>query len=173
MKPEYLYHFSESQSIERFVPHVAQTSSSDQALVWTVDAEHSHLYYFPRDCPRVIFSASSRTSTEDTERFFGHTTAGTIAAIESGWLDRMRKTTIYRYTLPSDSFELRDEPAGYWVSVKEVQPLRVEPIPDLMQALVEFGVELQITPSLWRIRDLVIASTLEFGVIRWRNAAPR
>ena len=172
MKPEHLYHFSESPSIERFVPHVAQTSSSDQALVWAVDAEHSHLYYFPRDCPRVICSSSSRISTEDFERFFGHTTVRAIAAIESGWVGRLRNTTVYRYTLPSDPFELRDEPAGYWVSTKEVHPLSVKAIPDLMQALIEFGVELRIMPSLSRLREAVIVSTLEFSIIRWRNAAP-
>ena len=172
MKPKHLYHFSEDPSIERFVPHVSPTSSSDQALVWTVGAEHSHLYYFPRDCPRVVFSASSRTSAEDTVRFFGHTTARTIAAIESKWLGRLRNTTVYRYTLPSDRFKLRDEPAGYWISMEEVLPLSVEPIPDLMEALVELGVELQIMPSLWLLREAVIASPVEYGIIRWRNTGP-
>ena len=172
MKPEHLYHFSESPSIERFVPHVAPTSSSDQALVWAVDAEHSHLYYFPRDCPRVIYSSSSRTSTEDFERFFSHTTARTTAAIESRWLDRMRDTTVYRYTLPSDPFELRDEPAGYWVSVKEVQPLSVKAIPDLMQELIESGVDLRIMPSLSRLREAVISRVPGSGV-RGRGSGER
>ncbi len=113
MRPKHLYHFSENPTIERFVPQVAPTSSSDEALVWTVDAEHSHFYYFPRDCPRVIIVKSRQTSTQDLERFFGHTTANTVAAIESEWLERLRNTTIYHYTLASDGFDLRDEPAGY------------------------------------------------------------
>jgi hypothetical protein len=161
-RPKFLYHFSENPSIERFVPHLAPTSSSDEALVWAIDADNSYLYYFPRDCPRVIFTKSSRTSAQDAKRFFLHTTAKTIAAIESHWLDRLRDTTIYRYTLPSDGFELRDGPAGYWVSTDEVLPRDVEPIPDLMNALVEEGVELRIMASLSDLLDAVVASSLAF-----------
>ena len=170
MTPDHLYHFSEDPHIERFVPRPVNISPSDEALVWAVDGPHCHLYYFPRDCPRVIISTSPRTSAEDAETFFGHTTATVIAAIESRWLERLRTTTVYRYTLPSEGFVLRDEPAGYWVSRQEVRPVEVEPIPDLMAALIDAGVELRIMPSLVPMRDAVIASTVEFGIIRWRNA---
>ena len=93
MTPDHLYHFSEDPHIERFVPRRVRVSQSDEALVWAVDGPHSHLYYFPRDCPRVVISRSSRTSAEDAETFFGHTTATAIAAIESRWLERLRATT--------------------------------------------------------------------------------
>jgi hypothetical protein len=39
-------------------------------------------------------------------------------------------------------------------------------VPELIGA----GVELRITPSLVSMRDAVIASTVEFDIIRWRNA---
>ena len=39
-----------------------------------------------------------------------------------------------------------------------------------MTALIDSGVELRIMPSLVPVRDAVIASTVEFGIIRWRNA---
>ena len=170
MTPDHLYHFSEDPGIESFVPRPVRISPSDEALVWAVDGPHCHLYYFPRDCPRVIISTSPRTSAEDAETFFGHTTATVIAAIESRWLERMRTTTVYRYTLPSEGFVLRDEPAGYWVSGQEVRTVEVEPIPDLMAALINASVELRVMPSLVPMRDAVIASTVEFGIIRWRNA---
>ena len=118
----------------------------------------------------MIISKSSRTSAEDAEAFFGHTTAIAIAGIESRWLDRLRSTTIYRYTLPADGFVPRDATAGYWAAKHEARPIEVEPIPDLMAALIESGVELRIMPSLVLLRDAVIASTLEFDIIRWRNA---
>ena len=146
-----------------------RVSPSNEALVWGVDGLHCHLYYFPRDCPRVIIWKSSRTSAEDAETFFGHTTSPVIAAIESGWLERLRKTTIYRYTLPTEGFVLRDEPAGYWVSERETQPIKVEPIPDLMAALIDAGVELRIMPSLVPMRDAVIASTVEFSIMAKRR----
>ena len=170
MTPDYLYHFSENPSIERFVPLPVRIGPSDEALVWAVDRANCHQFYFPRDCPRVVISKSSQTSAVDSETFFGHTTADVIAAIESRWLGRMLSTTIYRYTLPAMGFELRNESAGYWVSERECRPLDIEPIPDLMAALVDAGIDLRIMPSLVPLRDAVIESTVEFDIIRWRNA---
>ena len=171
MKPDYLYHFSEDPSIELFVPRSVRAGPSDEELVWAVGGAQCHQFYFPRDCPRVVISKARFTTAEDAETFFGHSTAKVIAAIESNWLDRLRRTTIYRYTLPGESFELRNESAGYWVSEREIRPIGVEPIRDLMAALVDAGVELRIVPSLVPLRDAVISSTVNFDIIRWRNAA--
>ena len=134
-----LYHFSEDPSITRFVPHVAATSSATEALVWALEPAKSYLYLFPRDCPRVTFFVAEHTSDEDRERFFGHTDATRVVAIESDWLERLRGTTLYRYTLPPDGFELMDDDAGYWVSRRTVEPLGVDPVGDLMAALLDEG----------------------------------
>ena len=64
---------------------------------------------------------------------------------------------------------MHDKSAGYWVSTEAVDPLTVEPITDLIMALVEQDVELRIMPSLRLLREMVIASTVDFGIIRWRN----
>ena len=170
MTPDYLYHFSEDASIKRFVPQRVSVGPSDEKLVWAVDSAHGHQFYFPRDCPRVLLSKASYTTPADVETFFGHTTATAIAAIESRWLERLRNTTIYRYTLLSDGFVLRNESAGYWVSEYECRPLEVETIQDLLATLVDAGVELRILPSLASMRDAVIESTVNFDIIRWRNA---
>ena len=170
MTPDYLYHFSEDPSIERFVPRRLKVGPSDEELVWAIDCAHCHQFYFPRDCPRVVISNSPDISAEDAETFFGHTTAPIVAAIESHWLERLLNTTIYRYTLPAQGFELRNESAGYWVSEREIRVVDVESIPNLLQALVDAGVELRIMPSLVLLRDAVIESTVNFDIIRWRNA---
>jgi hypothetical protein len=81
-----LYHFSEDPAIGRFVPQIAPTSAVKEPLVWAVDAEHAHIYYFPRDCPRVTFYRSQCASDEDVQRFFAMTTATRVVAIESAWL---------------------------------------------------------------------------------------
>ena len=92
---DYFHHFSEDPHIERFTPRPVRVSPSNEALVWGVDSLHSHLYYFPRDCPRVIIWKSSRTSAEDAETFFGHTTSPVVAAIESRWLERLHNLPVH------------------------------------------------------------------------------
>ena len=168
-----LYHFSEDPNIRQFAPHVPVTGAGEEPLVWAVDEERAHIYYFPRQCPRVTFYASESTSAEDRERFLGHTAAPRVVAIESGWLDAMRTTSLYRYEFGPAGFELQDETAGYWVSRETVTPVSMEPVGDLLAALTNAGAEVRIMPSLWPLYEAVIASTLQFSIIRWRNAAPR
>jgi hypothetical protein len=50
-----LYHFSEDPGITRFNPRMHPSHPDQPAMVWAIDEEHSPLYYFPRDCPRIGF----------------------------------------------------------------------------------------------------------------------
>ena len=54
-----------------------------------------------------------------------------------------------------------------------VVPARVEILSDVVAALLERGVELRFVPSLWPLHDAVVASSLQFSMIRMRNAQPR
>jgi hypothetical protein len=38
---------------------------------------------------------------------------------------------------------------------------------------VQSGVDFRVVPNLWPLRDAVAASTLQFSIIRMRNALPR
>ena len=164
-----LFHVSEEANIEVFEPRPAATNAD--RFVWAIDEEHLRNYLVPRDCPRVTYSAGPRTTESDRERFLGSRAA--VVAIETGWYERMRSCRLHCYQLPGDTFELADECAGYHVSRVPVKPLRVQVIEDLMSAILMRGVELRVQPSLWELRDAVIASTLAFSIIRWRNAAQR
>ena len=163
-----LFHVSEEADIEVFEPR--QRTATDERLVWGIDEEHLRNYLVPRDCPRVTYSAGPRTTADDRERFLGSSAA--VLAIETGWLERVRACRLHCYQLPGDTFELADECAGYFVSRVPVKPLRVQVIDDVLSAVVMRDVELRVQPSLWALRDAVIASTLAFSIIRWRNAAP-
>ena len=79
-------------------------------------------------------------------------------------------TTLYRYAVPSTTFVLNDATAGHYVSSVAVTPLNVEPVGDLLAALVEADIELRITRQLPALWQRVIASTLEFSGTRLRNA---
>jgi hypothetical protein len=128
------------------------------------------MYFFPRDCPRACFWPVSETSDADRERWFGGITARMVIAVESGWFDRIRSTTIYRYTMPAETFCLRDATAGHWVSSETIRPLDVVAIDDLQGALIDAGVELRVTPRLLDIWSRVVASSLAFSGTRLRNA---
>jgi hypothetical protein len=166
-----LYHFSEEPDIEVFVPRVVPTHFiPDRALVWAIDEWHAPMYFLPRDCPRACFWPGEQTSGADRERWFGGIDARMVMVVESGWLERIRATTVYRYTLPSASFELLDANAGHWVSTEPVTPVAIDPIDDLLAAIAGAGIELRITPRLLDLWSRVIESSLSFSGTRLRNA---
>lgn len=161
-----LFHVSEDPGIVEFVPRPSKYTHDP--VVWAVDDEKVRNYLVPRDCPRVTYYADPQTVSADSERFLGTSTA--VVAIEAGWWNRIRSFTLYCYHLPSDTFECIDECAGYFVSRKSVQPLQVDVIEDPIAAILARGVELRILPTLGPLRDLIVASTLQFSIIRMRNA---
>ena len=54
-----------------------------------------------------------------------------------------------------------------------MEPVRVEVFDDLVGELRKRGAELRLVPNLWPLRDAVVASSLQFSMIRMRNALPR
>ncbi|MEZ4517964.1 MAG: hypothetical protein R3C44_14485 [Chloroflexota bacterium] len=172
----YVYHLSEQGNIKRFDPRPVRAGHPlDQygPAVWAIGQRLMHNYLLPRDCPRVTFYAGPETSDEDKDRFLGRTSADYIIAIESAWLDRVRSTTLYRYSLPAQSFRLIDPIADYWISTVAAVPTEVQVYDDLLSELTTRNIEVRITPSLWPLRDTVLNSTLAFSMIRMTNAAPR
>jgi hypothetical protein len=165
-----LYHFSEDSSISVFVPHRARTSNRSEDLVWAIDDWHAPMYYVPRDCPRACFWPGPQTTAADRRRWFDAVHARMVIAIESGWLERLRATSLYRYTMPDTTFALLDATAGHWVSRETVTPLSVEPVGDLLTALAGADVELRLTPSLIPLWSRIIRTTLSFSGTRLRNA---
>lgn len=164
-----LYHFSEDPTIETFVPRPPLARPEVESLVWAIDEWHQPMYYFPRDCPRALFWPLPTSTPEDLERFFSYVPATMVAAIEAAWLERLKTTQVYRYTMPEEKFESLND-AGMYVSRATIVPLRVEPLGDLVDRLLEVPVELRICPSLAPLGKAIIASTLHFSLIRMRNA---
>ena len=168
-----LYHFSETADIAHFVPRTIASRPEMSAAVWAIDDEHAPLYWLPRDCPRVAFWALPTSTPEDRVRFLGQTAARIVMAIEAGWLDRVRQTTLFAYHLPGESFHMPEgEGPGYHISRVAVTPLRVEPVGDLLARLMARGVELRLTPSLWPLYHALLPATLHYSMIRMRNACP-
>lgn len=164
-----LFHVSEESGIEKFEPRGSIYTA--EHVVWAISEARLHNYLVPRDCPRVTFYAGSETSAADVERFLGSSPA--VVAIESAWFQRLRSCRLSCYHLPPDTFECLDECAGYFISRVPVVPARVEMIDDPIAELIKRNVELRLVPDLWPLRDEVVKSSLQFSIIRMRNALPR
>jgi len=141
-------------------------------MVWAIDYEHLHNYLLPRDCPRVTFYASEQSDPRDVERLMGGTSAKHVVAIETPWLPKIQKECLYQYEFDSAGFTLVDEVAGYWISRRPAIPVAENKIDNILAALLEHDVELRIMPYLWKLREVVINSTLQYSIIRMNKAQP-
>jgi hypothetical protein len=163
-----LYHFSENPDIQKFEPRLIYKET--EAKVWTIDEYHAPHYYFPRECPRVCIWPKEDTSAEDLELFFGMSITHRMIAIESAWYERVSKGHIYRYSFDPIDFEIHEPNAGYYISTQCVEPINVERMDDLVGSIVTHGIELRVTPSLKPLREFILKSSINFSMIRMRNA---
>ena len=93
--------------------------------------------------------------------------------MEAAWLERMRACRLYAYEFDPATFELKNAEAGFWVTHEEVSPVSLTPMGDLLARHVEAGIELRIVSNLWPLIDAIVASGLEFSIIRRANAQQR
>lgn len=164
-----LFHLSEEGSIARFEPRLVETFP--EPVVWAIDRDHVRNYMLPRDCPRVTYYGIATTSEEDIAQYLGASRA--VVAIESEWLSRVQSCRLYCYTMPPTTFECIDAGAGYFVSREHVVPDSVELIGEAIKALGENSAELRVVHDLWPLHDAIAVSSLQFSMIRMRNAKAR
>ena len=167
--PDTVYHYSEDGGISRFAPHVPQTNPSHPPAVWAMDAAHSPLYWFPRDCPRISVWANDEAQQATLTEQFG-TDASRICAAESCWLDRIRRARVYRYGFDGAQFGPWIEADGQYIATEVVQPRSVDLLDDLLALHAAAEVELRFTPTLGTLTDRMLASGLPFSFVRIRDA---
>lgn len=167
-----LFHFSEDPSITRFEPHVPRTNPDHAPAVWAIDDAHAPLYWFPRDCPRVTAWPRDGSDVEAFRSAFT-TTATRVHAIELAWLQRMRTTSVYRYSFDAAHFRPWPDASGQWISDSAVEPVDVTGLGDLLDLHVHAGIELRAVPTLWPFLDLAVDDRWDFSIVRKANAAPR
>jgi hypothetical protein len=168
-----LFHVSETAGIARFEPRPPPSPDAGVTAdaVWAVAESHLVNYLTPRDCPRIAYRAGPETTAEDRERFL--TGAEVVVAIEAAWLPRLRAARLYVYEMPPATFEEALPEAGYWISRTGVTPLACETKRDLVAALIGAGAEVRLLQDFWPLAEAVADSSLEFSILRRRNAQPR
>ncbi|WP_121811614.1 DUF6886 family protein [Mucilaginibacter kameinonensis] len=167
-----LFHISEQPGISIFTPRPSPSHFDNVTgdVVFAISDQLLHNYLLPRDCPRVTFYAGKNTTDNDKNQFMGNTTAHYVIAVENGWYQQIKETILFRYEFAPDDFMLIDECAGYYVSYKPALPIAVTVIDDIMAALLGRNIELRFMPSLIGIAEAVRDSSLQFSLIRMRNA---
>lgn len=167
-----LFHVSETPGINLFEPRPSPSyfEGINGDVVFAISGELLHNYLLPRDCPRVTWYAGEQTTLADKQRYTGNSPADFFISIESDWYQRIQKTTLYCYELPAESFTLLDVCAGYHISYHAVEPLTVTPVTDILAELLSRNIELRFTPLLIELAENVSKSSLNFSIIRMRNA---
>jgi hypothetical protein len=170
-----LYHVSEEDGIAVFEPRLPPSTDSgvQGQVVWAIDEEYLPNYLLPRDCPRVTFGVSGHSTSEDRGAYFGGSVGRRVVAIESAWLQKIRMCRLFVYEMPRQDFQLADRSAGYWAARKPVVPIGVTEVLDCVAEIQKRGVEIRICDELWPLHDAVVCSTLDYSIIRMRNARPR
>jgi len=156
-----LYHYSDDPAILRFVPRPPSRHSDQEPLVWAIDEWHSPMYWFPRDCPRIIRFAP-----------FGKI----MIWIPESWVAAWREATLWEYEFDASSGFESLEDHGVWVSRQEVTPLACRELTDLPGLHAERGTKVQIVPSLQPIAESLydfekgeFRTTDHVSMIRWRG----
>lgn len=129
-------------------------------------------YLLPRDCPRVCLRAGEGTTEDDRKRFFRGGIERMIA-IEFDWYERLRSARLFVYELPAAPFQMVDRIAGYFISRESVVPAAMREVENSAEEIVRRGYKLKLLPELWSMRDQAVNSTIEYSIIRMRNAKPR
>lgn len=170
-----LFHVSEAPGLKTFDPRPVSSPDSGVAgeAVWAIDEIHLPNYLLPRDCTRVAFRISEKTTDGDKKRFFLSSLASHVIALESDWMARIEACRLHVYEFSPTRFELADAGAGYYVSRSVETAISSLTICDVLSEVRKRNVEVRFMQDLWALRDDVVESSLEFSIIRFRNAQPK
>ena len=166
-----LFHISEEPGIEIFEPRQSPSyfENIKGDVVFAISGRLLHNYLLPRDCPRVTWYAGERTTIADKGKYL-NSVAPYVVTVESGWYERIKSTVLYCYEFAADNFSLLDQCASYYVSYQQERPISVTLIGDIIAELLKRNVELRFTPSIIQLADEIKTTSLNFSLIRMRNA---
>jgi len=167
-----LFHVSEENNIEVFKPRIPYRKDIDNSkgLVWAITESCLPNFLTPRDCPRVTYYSTDKSSIEDKERFFSLSSCHHVVAIEHKWFKIMQNTALYLYEFDTSNFYLQDEIAGYYTSKNTEVPINKFIITDLFEELFKRNIELRVIDNLWELSNNVKKSSLNWSMCRMGNA---
>ena len=166
-----LFHISEEEDIQQFVPRVSKEQWGYEKYVWAISEEKLGNYIFPRACPRICISIKDKMAVSAWVNLEKLADKKCIIFVANEWKEDIVNCLLCKYEFdPTHFFEI-DSIAGYYVSrAIEVPRLKFK-IKDCLKELNALGVALIFTDrqSLEDIRDHVIQNISDFSIIKWSN----
>ena len=146
-----LFHYSENPNIELFIPRprpkrIIGGRMLEESVVWAIDEWHSPVYFFPRECPRLLLWPVSGSIEAGISRWMGDRPPRMVAHIERRWLQKFGACELYRYEFAGSNFETLED-AGVHVATKALEPVGVAPVGRLHTSLESADVELRTVDS--------------------------
>ena len=168
-----LVHVSEESNIELFIPRIPYRNDMDKSkgLVWALTEHQLKKFLTPRDCPRITYCSTEKSTQDDIDKFFSSSSRYCLA-IENGWYKKMASTTLYAYEFDIANFYF-DERAGFYVSDQTENPVSVTKYEDLFDELFKRDIEVRILNNLWGLVEAVEKSSLHLSLCRMGNAKPK
>jgi hypothetical protein len=167
-----LHHVSEENNIEIFEPRIPYREDLDKTkgLVWSINEKCLPNFLTPRNCPRVTYHSTDKSSEEDRVKYFSSESSQHVVAIEHKWFETIKNTTLYIYEFDSSQFYLQDEVAGYYVSEVSQVPINKITITDLFEELFKRNIEVRIVDNLWCLYDEIKVTSLNWSMCRMGHA---
>jgi|TARA_B100000959_G_C14994897_1_gene629740 hypothetical protein len=88
------------------------------------------MYFFSRECPRLLLRAIEDSTTQDVREWIGSRPSRMIAYIEREWIDRFNECALHRYAFDSVGFGSLNE-AGMHLYAKEITMFKLSHIDTL------------------------------------------
>lgn len=93
--------------------------------------------------------------------------------MKRGGMNGLEQAVSTCYHFDPAAFQLFDANAGYYIATKSVAPIQVDRMDDLIPSILQEDIELRVTPSLMPMKERILSSTVNFSMIRLRNAVDR
>ncbi len=163
MKPK-LYHISKNSNIVTFTPRILKRDNLNEskAVVLAIEEKHIPNYLVPKECSRLLYNASPKTTAEDINNFFSSKSSSSCIVIEHSSFNILKDTSLYLYEFDPELFYPYDENLGYWTSEVNQVPIKVFEITHPFEELILRNFEIRIIDNLLDLLDKMKNSSLEW-----------
>lgn len=172
------YHYSENGAITVFRPRAPLRHPDSPPRVYSIDAAHRGLYFFPRDCARVGVWCTPDTEAADQAVYAARTARRMLILVDASQAALWQQGQIYEYTFEGDEGWQDTGDHGCWISEVPKLPTVGRWITNLPEALSEEGVDVQIVPDLlaaaetWRAHASLHVSSIRLSSLGGPKGTP-